>query len=730
MKMMPQDDANADKENVEPEPQAKRSKLCSADVENVQHVHKLNASASESTGESPGEKVEQNSPGTAADQVPKSKSQSSMSRTSGKQPSMISVQAVQNIPEKVGNVPGVFFECKESTSVENSPTPLPKRSFRPQHDTTTRKSISIEKLNDLVEYMLSRNVDSSSNKSERSPSLFDPDVLDMVNNGSMANGKPLLSSVVSLQNEHSISVLMSLFEEFGACNLDLCRMDPVEGKNIFHYAIQNTSSDKFMCDFQTDRGIFSQIPSRSQAKSAFVAQKILKLVHEHDPEAFHHMLCQQSKQGHTPLVQAVICMNFEAARTILQMTVETSTRNRMVSIRDYRGRSSLHYAIESGAYELLDTLLASGADVDMKDAMGNSPLHVAAYKNCISSIKVLLGHKAKIDATNSLGRTPLFKAIESGANDAFELLAANNANVFHFDYNKTSALNLYMSKKHNLDAAFDQLDSGQFFSHHPFTSAPQQFTLENNNNANAAGQLSDPVSSGQTFPQESQLRQYQQQHPILPYNIPSAMPLPLSQVDPQNGAQFSTNTKIYDDLWKTQPLRASCALNRLPLQTAAEPQINSAQTTATKKLPPNIIYHHPSELIYPVYQVPPDYDQSSDFFFGSNIGKMATVKSFMGSAALSSSSSSAEEITPVGQHLKRCCSMHHVYHSKCHQQFSKNQKHDAPKMPGKRHMAAFEHDEMYDMAAQNRVKKKLPNFHKASAGLQIGEEKLEPVNVQ
>lgn len=86
-------------------------------------------------------------------------------------------------------------------------------------------------------------------------------------------------------------------------------------------------------------------------------------------------------------------------------------------LRDYRGRSSLHYAIESGAYELLDTLLASGADVDMKDAMGNSPLHVAAYKNCISSIKVLLGHKAKIDATNSLGRTPLFKAIESGAND-------------------------------------------------------------------------------------------------------------------------------------------------------------------------------------------------------------------------------------------------------------------------------------------------------------------------
>lgn len=187
MKMMPQDDANADKENVEPEPQAKRSKLCSADAENVQHVHKLNASASESTGESPGEKVEQNSPGTAADQAPKSKSQSSMSRTSGKQPSMISVQAVQNIPEKVGNVPGVFFECKESTSVENSPTPLPKRSFRPQHDTTARKSISIEKLNDLVEYMLSRNVDSSSNKSERSPSLFDPDVLDMVNNGSMAS---------------------------------------------------------------------------------------------------------------------------------------------------------------------------------------------------------------------------------------------------------------------------------------------------------------------------------------------------------------------------------------------------------------------------------------------------------------------------------------------------------------------------------------------------------------
>lgn len=147
------------------------------------------------------------------------------------------------------------------------------------------------------------------------------------------DGKPLLSSVVSLQNEHSISVLMSLFEEYGACNLDLCRMDPVEGKNIFHYAIQNTSSDKFMCDFQTDRGIFSQIPSRSEAKSAFVAQKILKLVHEHDPEAFHHMLCQQSKQGHTPLVQAVICMNFEAARTILQMTVETSTRNKMVSIR-------------------------------------------------------------------------------------------------------------------------------------------------------------------------------------------------------------------------------------------------------------------------------------------------------------------------------------------------------------------------------------------------------------
>ncbi len=97
------------------------------------------------------------------------------------------------------------------------------------------------------------------------------------------------------------------------------------------------------------------------------------------------------------------------------------------------GDLALHDAV-SGRYALMNLaehLLAKGFDVDARDELGRTPLHCAAGNDCLDlhGVKFLLAHGADINAMDGSGRTPLHAAMLSGYGGMVNLLLANGANA-------------------------------------------------------------------------------------------------------------------------------------------------------------------------------------------------------------------------------------------------------------------------------------------------------------
>jgi ankyrin repeat protein len=64
------------------------------------------------------------------------------------------------------------------------------------------------------------------------------------------------------------------------------------------------------------------------------------------------------------------------------------------------GKTALHLAAAEGKVEVVNTLLAAGADKDIQDKKGNTPLHEAAENGHYGVVKLLVAGGADIRATN------------------------------------------------------------------------------------------------------------------------------------------------------------------------------------------------------------------------------------------------------------------------------------------------------------------------------------------
>ncbi len=86
------------------------------------------------------------------------------------------------------------------------------------------------------------------------------------------------------------------------------------------------------------------------------------------------------------------------------------------------GGTALALASAGGSTEIVETLIAAGANVDLKQCDGKTPLTIAAAGGRADVVRPLLAAKADVNINDASGKTALMLAVENGHAEVAELL--------------------------------------------------------------------------------------------------------------------------------------------------------------------------------------------------------------------------------------------------------------------------------------------------------------------
>jgi ankyrin repeat protein len=103
---------------------------------------------------------------------------------------------------------------------------------------------------------------------------------------------------------------------------------------------------------------------------------------------------------------------------------------KLIAARDSDGSTPLHCATWKGHKNVVEVLLAHGADVNAhnsNDHWGTTPLHAAAHGNQRAIAELLIASGADIHARNLNGRTPLAETEFHKAKPVANLLKQHGA---------------------------------------------------------------------------------------------------------------------------------------------------------------------------------------------------------------------------------------------------------------------------------------------------------------
>jgi ankyrin repeat protein len=112
------------------------------------------------------------------------------------------------------------------------------------------------------------------------------------------------------------------------------------------------------------------------------------------------------------------------ALDILQTLVEQEEK--LISIRDSRGKTPLHYSVTGSSDRATKWLIEKGCSVRATDDQGQSALHSA---RSIRNLVTLLDAGCFIDQQDKTGKTPIHIAVAPGSEDFIKILVDRGANL-------------------------------------------------------------------------------------------------------------------------------------------------------------------------------------------------------------------------------------------------------------------------------------------------------------
>jgi len=139
------------------------------------------------------------------------------------------------------------------------------------------------------------------------------------------------------------------------------------------------------------------------------------------------------QSNHREIVQLLVSKGADISplHFALYMKDETKARSLIeggddVSRRTPYGTTPLDRAVVAGFKDIVELLIAKGADVNAKDNWDWTPLHSAVYGDK-EIVELLIAKRANVNARNGGSRTPLWYAQEEGHTEIVELLRKHGA---------------------------------------------------------------------------------------------------------------------------------------------------------------------------------------------------------------------------------------------------------------------------------------------------------------
>jgi ankyrin repeat protein len=160
-----------------------------------------------------------------------------------------------------------------------------------------------------------------------------------------------------------------------------------------------------LIDHGAEVDVFTAAALNKADRLAILIKHDANLVNTHSPD------------GWTPLALAAHFGSAASARLLLTAGADVGLRS-----KNSTGNTPLHAAVAGKRHELVELLIAAGADVNAQDADGWTPLNLAAHEGKPETVSLLLTNGADPTIPDNTGQLPVQTAEREGNTAVLDLL--------------------------------------------------------------------------------------------------------------------------------------------------------------------------------------------------------------------------------------------------------------------------------------------------------------------